>query len=477
MCYLALIVSAVRWLALLWRQRRALTSADVVVTMNTPRAFGTLFATIDDTRRLHADRNVVLLYQRETSGHNPLLEHCFSDLTVASILRRKLTLTLAGRTVELPPDEWNDPMAFALTTWWVGHFGKADALAICGFDIWHSLPIPEASGAVLPRVTEKPPMRFGPFKAYCKQGTAYRPGSLDIINELHMYGGWNTVRAQTPAPKMRLPKSLRQDIYAALEAARGSRAAKLCGLHTRFGGLTDKTHRDGSPVELYIPAIRSLVERGYQVLIQGDRSLHPNFLNLFDGMVVDVDLLGVDRNAFRLFCGTESDVFIGDWPVAPQLAATNGIPTLVVNAWPVGWGINGTTVYYRGICGADGRRWDSDRTLRDGPLLSCNTTPHHFPELFGGDDALVEELRQVEQIPLEEDELLEAVVDFIDGLGLPVDEQSSLTERLPLWTPFRMSSDCRLSPVWIRRYVDTVPRAAELAAWNENDLSQSMAGR
>tara|TARA_B100000676_G_scaffold289487_1_gene322074 strand:+ start:2597 stop:2818 length:222 start_codon:yes stop_codon:yes gene_type:complete len=38
---MALVVSAARWLALLWRQLPARVVADVVVTMNTLRIFGT----------------------------------------------------------------------------------------------------------------------------------------------------------------------------------------------------------------------------------------------------------------------------------------------------------------------------------------------------------------------------------------------------------------------------------------------------
>lgn len=464
-CYVALAIMLPRWLHFLWSHRTTLSDADIVVTMNTPRAFGTLFAMLDDARRLYVGRKVVFIYHREPSGHNRMLGGCFSDITVLDLLRRKLSFRIGRREVDLPPDEWHDPMAYALTSWWVGRFGKPAVRSICGFDVWHEIEIDEPSASALPKVDKKPVMRAGPFKEYCKQHTAFLPGRYEIINELHMYGAWNSIRAQTSAPPMRLGDADREPIHAALAAARGGRAARLCGLHTRFGGLDDKVHRDGSPLEFYIPAVRRLVADGYQVMIQGDRSFHPVFLRQFDGMVVDAEMLGVDKNAFRLFCGTESDVFVGDWPVAPQLAATNGIPTLIVNAWPIGWGINGATVYYRGIAGPDGQRWPFERTLREGPLLSCNTEPHHFTGFFDGNTALIEELRHIQQIPLCEDEILDAVTDFIESLDNTVEEeQRALRDLMPLWAPIRMSPDCRLSPAWIRRYVDVAAEPARVRA-------------
>jgi hypothetical protein len=454
-CYVALAIMVPRWLHFLWSHRTTLSDADIVVTMNTPRAFGTLFAMIDDARRLYSGRNIVFIYHREASGHNPLLGLCFSDITLLDVPRRDISFDIVGRTIQLPPNSWHDPMSFAATSWWVERFGKIGVRSICGFDIWHEIELPEEYAAALPKVIEGPAMRPGPLKRYCKQHTAFRVGTVDIINELHMYGAWNIVRANTDAPTMRLPEKLQDPISDALLKARGPRDALLCGLHTRYGGLDDKIHRDGSPIEFYIPALHALVERGYQVLIQGDRSLHPRVLETFDGMVVDTESLNVDKNAFRLFCGTESDIFIGDWPVAPQLAATNDIPTLVVNAWPIGWGINGATVYYRGVCGSDGKRWAWDRSLSQGALLNCNTTPHHFPELYGENKNLFSELTQIAQMPLDDQEILEAVTDFVNNLwSIAPEDQAHLTDLMPLWTPFRMSSDCRLSPAWIRRYVD-----------------------
>ena len=454
----ALFIMKRRWNGYLERNRAALAEADVVVVMSSPRAFGTLYASLDDTRRLFAGKKIVFIYHLEPVGQNPLLGIAVPDATVIAVPRRRWDLQVLGRQLELPPDDWHDPMSHALTDAWVRKHGKPDAEVLNAFMLWRRLPVSEAAEKVLPRVREMPGgERPAPYRAYGKINSAYAVGEFHVLNELHMYGAWNTLRARQDVAPMALPDDLKTGMLDALAAARGGRPAKLCGFHTRYGGQSDKTHRDGSPVEFYIPAIRKLVDAGYQVMIQGDRGFHSRFMDTFDGMVVDPERLGVDKNVFRLFCGCHSDIFVGDWPVAPQLAASNGIPALIVNAWPVGWGVNGAQVYYRGIRGGDGRRWDAERTLRQGPLISCNTVPHDFPELFDNDDDLIAEIAQCDQIPLQEDEILAAVTAFLEDLesGAPeTNRQADLARLFPDWSPIAMATDCRLNRAWIDRYAE-----------------------
>jgi hypothetical protein len=383
------------------------------------------------------------------------------DATVIAVPRRRLDVEVLGRKLELPPNDWHDPMSHALTEAWIKRHGKPNAEVLNAFMLWRRLPVSDAAAKCLPRVDDVPVGdRPAPYRAYGKIQSAYVPGEFHVLNELHMYGAWNTLRARRQVAPLSLPEAEKQAVLAALSDARGGGVAKLCGFHTRYGGSDDKTHRDGSPVELYIPAIRKLIAAGYQVMIQGDRGFHPRFMDTFDGMVVDAERLGVDRNVFRLFCGCHSNIFVGDWPVAPQFAASNGIPTLVVNAWPVGWGVNGAQVYYRGVRGADGHRWSAERTLRQGPLISCNTVPHAFPELFGNDETLIAEIAECDQIPLDEDEILAAVTAFLDDVDTAAAEttrQKDLARLFPDWSPIAMATDCRLSRAWIDRYAATDP--------------------
>lgn len=454
--HVALFFMKRRWIRMLERNRPSLCDADVVVVMSSPRAFGTLFAALDETRRKFAGKKVVFIYHLERSGHNPFLGKAVPDVTVIAVPRKRLDLDVLGRSVSLPPNDWHDPMGHAETEAWLKRNGKKDVEVLNAFMLWRSLPVSEAASASLPRVREIPPeSNTGPYRAYSNVASAYRVGEFDIGSELHFYGAWNTLRAQIDVPPMALPKDEREAVLSALAQARGGRSAKLCGFHTRYGGDVDKSHRDGSPLEFYIPAIRKLIAAGYQVMVQGDRSFHPRFMETFDGMLVDAERLGVDKNVFRLFCGCHSDIFIGDWPVAPQFAASNGIPTLVVNAWPWGWGVNGSQVYFRGVRGGDGVAWSAERCLRQGALINCNTEPHHHPELFRHDEGLIREIARCTQIPLDEEALLAAVTAFLEDLDANAresDAQKQARERFPAWTPIAMATNCRINRAWVDRY-------------------------
>lgn len=457
--HVALFFMKRRWKGILEDNRAALSDADVVVVMSSPRAFGTLFGALDETRRMYAGKKVVFIYHLERVGHNPLLGTAVPDITVIAVPRKRLDFDFCGRRVSLPPNDWHDPMGHAETRAWLERNGKSDVEVLNAFMLWRSLPVSEAAAACLPRVHEIPPeTNTGPYRAFSNTASAYRIGEFDIGSELHFYGGWNTLRAQVKIPPMTLPADIRDGVLDKLAKARNGRPAKLCGFHTRYGGDVDKIHRDGSPLELYIPAIRKLIAAGYQIMIQGDRSFHPRFMETFDGMVVDPERLGIDKNVFRLFCGCHSDIFVGDWPVAPQFAASNDIPTLVVNAWPWGWGVNGSQVFYRRVRGADGAPWSAERCLRQGALITCNTEPHHYPELFNHDAELIAEIAQCSQISLSEDELLDAVTAFLEDLesGAPeTDAQVAARNEIPAWTPIAMATDCRLNRAWIDRYWNT----------------------
>jgi hypothetical protein len=452
--YFALAGAALHWLVVLVVYHRRLRAAEVVVVTNAPRAFGTLFITIDMTRRLYRGKRIVFVSLIEKQGHNELLGMAFPDIEIVQPQRWIWAWSFVGRSIKLPPTEWHDPMAYAFTSWWLRRFGRDGVKCLCPFDIWHEAPLPDSVRKIFPIVDAAPVARPGPFKAYSSDLTAVRKGEPHVGNELHLYGSWNTLRAAISAPAMRLPANRVAIIKSKLSAAAGGNTG-LCGLHTRYGGTTDKIFRDGSPLEFYIPAIRRLVSRGYQVLIQGDRSLHPRFRDSFEGMVVDADSLQLDDDEFRLFCGTETDIFIGDWPVAPQLANVNDIPTLVVNAWPVGWGINDSWVYYRGINDKNDNPWHWKRVLRDGPLLNCNSVIHNYPELYGYKDALAAEMGTVCQRYMDDDEILDAVECFLNDVndGSTDDPYSNIAALLPIWTPFAMATNCRLSPAWVRHQV------------------------
>ena len=444
---IALSVAILPWLRHLVRHHGRLRRADVVVAANSPQAFGTLFITIDSVRRLYAGRSIVYLSLLEKAGHNRLLGTALSDIAVLQRRRCVWTMSVLGRSVALPPIQFHDRMAAGITDWYVRWFGKREAVVLTPIEVIGKLPMPASVQQMLPKVEERPPgrptRRLQPFASYAKASRGPQPGETTVRNQL-WYGGWQRLQRAMPAPPMQLPEGVACDVHQRLARKRGavsvSGRIRLCGFHLRYGGLEDKGHRDGSPLEFYIPAIRFLVESGCQVLVQGDRLFHPQFLSSFDGMVVDAPSLGIDKDVFRLFVGTESDLFIGDWPVAPQVAATNGVPALIVNAWPIGWGLNDTWVDYRGLVDDNGRLYPYDRMLALGPLLNCNSVVERFEELLEA-SPLRRELEAARPLPLSEAEILDSVKCFLDHLdrGEPNDPHAEVGRLLPSWTPFRLS--------------------------------------
>jgi len=94
--------------------------------------------------------------------------------------------------------------------------------------------------------------------------------------------------------------------------------------------------------------------------------------------------------------------------------------------------------------------------LKQGALINCNTATHAFPELYDHNEALIEELNKIEQIPLEEDEILSAVRQFLGDLNSHAPTSpvyNALVDMLPCWTALRVARDCRLSLAWIERHV------------------------
>ena len=145
--------------------------------------------------------------------------------------------------------------------------------------------------------------------------------------------------AQCRAPAVKLPASMTSPIRQALATARGDdgRPPMLCCLYLRKRGSPNEIIsyvRTGSELSDYVPAIRRLVEAGYQCLLVGDRTLPGEVARSFDGWLVDAATLGQDPGAVALFGASETDIFIGESGGGTFLPGVNAIPTLIVNNIP-----------------------------------------------------------------------------------------------------------------------------------------------
>lgn len=461
LAYISLFFASLRWVLILFKYRKLLRKADVVVTTNSPRAFGTLFFTIDATRRIYSGKSIVYFSLFESSGHNPFLGSAFNDITLIQISRRILRFSIMGRQVELPPIDFHDPMTTAITTIWQKYFGKENSIVSTPYQIWRNMPLPESVVDAFPKVrTDKVKKAwYVPFKKYQKTELEPEYGDVSITNQLFQYGAWSNLQSKVKAPYMMLntedKRIIEHQINKISEAFELDSNIKKCGFHMRYGGDDDKGYRDGSNLYEYEPAIKYLVSKGYQVYMQGDRFFTKEELEEFKGMVVDAEFLSVDQNLFHIYVGTESDIFIGDWPVGPQVAVTNGIPALIVNAWPIGWGINNSSVYYRGLLNKKGTRYDYKESLRLGSYIDCNGNPLLLDDLFKGNSELHAEVESAEQQRLSSDEILAAVISFLDEdlKSMNHDSYSHLKKLLPEWTPINMANNCRISPAWVRKYI------------------------
>ena len=69
-----------------------------------------------------------------------------------------------------------------------------------------------------------------------------------------------------------------------------------------------KGRRTGSPLENYLPAVKLLIHSRFQVLLTGDAALSKKIYQEFNGLLVDGENLGVDKETFSLFAATEAEI-------------------------------------------------------------------------------------------------------------------------------------------------------------------------
>jgi len=178
----------------------------------------------------------------------------------------------------------------------------------------------------------------------------------------------------------------------------------------------------------YLPAFRYLNECGYRVLLTGDSVLSSDARKEFGNGLIDWTMLDVDRELYMLFAGTEADIHIGQVSGGSTIAHVNGIPTLLLNAFPFGHCLYKTTVFYKHLADENGNpvpaetmlsRFYLDYQVRDFTLISNSA-------------------EQIES----------AVRDFIDNLG---DEQpyGNLDESSGLSSSSLRTGNSRISPAWI----------------------------
>lgn len=397
-----IVAGAVRLAWALPRLRRA----EVVVVMD-EGGFGHTITGPDALRRVARGRRAAFVALSEYGRHNRRVASIWPDVDVV-FLPLSLGVHVRGRSVALQCLEWYKRLApravIALCRTVVP--GTARVLSLMEF--YERLPLP----------------------------ADLRPTIEGRFSGVHWWPiAYTRLVREAPASRVRLPERSRAGVRQRLARIRpwNISGRRLCCLYLRqkgqgSGDVTNR-RRAGSSLAEYIAAIRVLAEAGYQVLTTGDVALAPSVFQSFGGMLVDAASAEVDKDVFSLFAATEADIFVGEVGGGTWLPGINGIPRLVVNAFPYFYGFPNSWMYYKILTNRAGRSVDP----RD---------------LFAA-HAYDWEARGMKVHDNSSQEIAEAVACFLQDLEHPraVSEHSL---EFPANTWIR-HAEARLSPVWLRR--------------------------
>ena len=149
--------------------------------------------------------------------------------------------------------------------------------------------------------------------------------------------------------------------------------------------------RNGGAFEDRLPAIEYLIGRGYIVLLTGDFILNRNIdAHVLEGnrKIVCADILpNMNRSKFSLFAETNADFSIGDTGGGNLIACVNKIPYLLINAFPIGFGMPNAWCFYKYLRKEDGTLLLPDKVLEQYSLdyiceqfQVCNNSPEEILE-------------------------------------------------------------------------------------------------
>lgn len=239
---------------------------------------------------------------------------------------------------------------------------------------------------------------------------------------------------------VRLPAKTRSLFDRALYHAAGGKQKRCC-LYLRLRSTLEYPEaflRSGGEIASYLGAVKTLNQHGYQVLLVGDRQLPSNIFDEFRGMFIDANTLGFPESLFYLFAATESDICIGECGGGFWLGPINGIPSLLINAYPFHIGWNNMVIYYKVLTGEDGYIVPAEKVFQK-----------------YGEDVFHSNINVLENTP---EELEAATFSFIDcvekekRLGIPFKGLAGVEDHF--WSSL---SGSYISPIWMKLYGGNEP--------------------
>jgi putative glycosyltransferase (TIGR04372 family) len=411
--------------------------------------FGNTAFLPDMARRMFPGRHLVFAIFREPA-HNPYMREVWKGVEKIEYMdfrRFVIDVKIAGRRVIVPYLEPHDSLVTAFLGWVARNFGRNPEILTSRQEMYRRVEIPQALQSEVDTMMKRTP----PVPDGFKWALTLRYAMYWELRRRH--------RMQDPY----LPDHLREKVAAAIRSARGGRdQTHLCGLYLKKQARQAVAPQDGSPLEVYLPAIRLLVENGYQVLLTGDRPLPATVADSFDGMFVDAERVGIDWNLFNLFTLFNADIFIGETGAGLHLVEYNeGCPQLGVNTWPF-WGALRGWIYYKHAFDADGAPLDISR-------------------IAGEFTFVVPEEGKYSVVDNSSDEILDAVTCFLEEVENP--GSSTIDRELEdFWPPYSFFklAKCHISPAYVRNYRQSIsaqrpgsPDSMEMS----HGLSQGVPGR
>ncbi len=382
--------------------------------------YGTAMCNIAVALRHHKGKNILmsLLFERG-STHNLKLGLIYRDVNVLFLRKPCLVFHIMGRKFRIPSDRIFIPVKEAVAKFFMSLFA------------------PKASFEPFARLVDyqKPPPEFQGIIPENYAGTKIRGLCSAFLFIAHC----KAEHKDHSLSELKLPEPIRRNIHQKLVQARQGKPARLCMLYNKLEENADSP-RQGSPLEAYLPAVRLLVARGYQVLLAGDKFLEGEALEAFNGMVVTAWSLEVDLDLFRLFTATEADILIGESGGGFMLPLVVGLPILALNYYPFGIGAPGTWVYPKRYTDLAGNFVPYERAIAE--------------DLYGYYDPDRPGPKPLSIIPVcnSEEEITEAVSHFLEDLENPDGEApgEELMKIVPEMSLFHIYGS-RFSPSFIRR--------------------------
>lgn len=322
-----IVENSARILRSLWRIRHSLGKARTVVVYQ-EGGYGHSIVGPDIARRLFGSAGTVVIFfygigpePKHEIRHNAYVEKIWGDLKLLTI-RLRHTLPILEWTV------WSTPQSRLLAAL-VGYVAQRmgpNARIISCYEMTKLLP-----GADVPVSNDH----------YDEDNNVYR---------------YHLLCRQAPADPLRLSADHRRRVsetLARVDKTFSGKRRKLCCLYLRnkgrpLGQELMSANRSGSEFDAYLDGANLLISRGYQIIVTGDRRVDPAISAQFEGRLVDSFSLGLVPQVVLLYAATEADIVVGDVGGGSWLPAINGIPSLLLNAFPFNHAhMNGTVAFKR----------------------------------------------------------------------------------------------------------------------------------